>query len=59
MIPLPVAEVPLKCKPETAANVPNNPCDPAGSKPRCLLCPVSPTYWRKAETTSLHPTTDL
>lgn len=46
---IPVADIPLKCAPETAANVPNNPCKPPGSQARCLLCPASPTYHRRDE----------
>ncbi len=41
--------VPLKCTPETAANVPDNPCRPPGSKPRCVICPASPNYHRRDE----------
>lgn len=48
-IPSPPVPVPLKCIPETAANVPDNPCEPPGSKPRCALCPASPTYFRLTE----------
>ncbi len=41
--------IPPKCAPETAANVPDNPCRLPGSKPRCQLCPLSPTYHRRHE----------
>ncbi|GAA0527173.1 hypothetical protein GCM10010172_04640 [Paractinoplanes ferrugineus] len=45
--------VPLKCKPEQAANVPDNPCVRPGEQLRCRLCPASPSYWRRTEIKTL------
>ncbi len=46
---IPVEDVPIKCRPETAADVPDHPCKPQGSQLRCRLCPASPTYFRRDE----------
>lgn len=39
--------VPLKCPSHNAAGVTPNPCTQPGSMARCMLCPASPTFWRK------------
>jgi hypothetical protein len=43
---------PSKCAGPQGANVRPNPCRVPGELPRCVLCPVSPTYWRNKITTS-------
>jgi hypothetical protein len=48
----PGEHIPLKCKDHDAAGVPRTDCTEPGSSPRCMLCPASPTFWLRAETTS-------
>jgi hypothetical protein len=45
------AAVPLKCEPR-AAGVDPNECVEPGSLPRCQICPLSPTYWRRERVSS-------